>query len=233
MSQSTLAELQDLPLRLPAHQVIYEGIEDFFWQPVTTADRQKVRMFLGTPDPYLVHVGVWMSHKNLPRLVEAYAQAVERYPRLKLVLTGKPKPGYSNVLKIARQLGVLDHVHFTGFVPPHLLPALYAEARCLVFPSLYEGFGLPPLEAMAVGTPVIASQVTSLPELLGDAALLVNPEYVPSITQAILTCLKDEKIRLELCKRGRAQAARFQWPTAAAAHWQLYQQVAQKEAAKV
>jgi glycosyltransferase involved in cell wall biosynthesis len=157
-----------------------------------------------------------MSHKNLPRLLEAYAQVSERYPRLKLVLTGRPKRGYVGVDRVARSLGLADErITYLGFVPHELLPALYAEATCLLMPSLYEGFGLPALEAAACGVPVVASNTTSLPEVLAEAAEYVNPEFVPGITAGIVRVLRDPLWARELARRGLARAAEFSWDEAA------------------
>ncbi len=227
VSQTTRTELTQLPLNIPAPlPVIYEGVESQFFVSPSALSRQKVRMLLGTSDPYLLFVGVWMSHKNLPRLLEAFAQVLKMRSTLKLVLTGKPKPGYNDILELVRKLGIEANVIFAGFVPEALLPALYAEAACFVFPSLYEGFGLPPLEAAAVGTPVITSNVSSLPEIMGDAAYYVNPEYTPGIAAGIAEVLSNEKFRQRLITAGKKQAAKFTWERAAREHVKVYEAAA-------
>lgn len=224
VSQTTQAELQHLPLgRLPPTQVIYEGVETQFFDPIRPDDQQKVRMMLGTRDPYLLSVGVWMSHKNLRRVFEAYRQLVLDHPSLKLVVTGKPRPGYMNMAKIARELAMADKVLFPGFVPHHLLPALYAQALCFVFPSLYEGFGLPPLEAAAVGTPVVAAHVSSIPEVMGQAARYCNPEYVPGLVSAVRQLLDEPARREWLRQVGQSHARQFSWEKCARRHLEVYQ----------
>lgn len=225
VSHTTTQALRGLPLSLSAPvTTIYEGVEDSFKQPIAPSVREKIKLLIGTTDPYFLHVGVWMSHKNLPRLLLAFKAIVTKYPQLKLVLTGKPKPGYSNVLRQVQDLGLEQQVIFTGFVPSTLLPALYSEAVGLVFPSLYEGFGLPPLEALAVGTPVIAANVSSLPEILGPTAIYCNPEYVPSIQQAMEQLVRQPELGQHLRTMGKIRAQSFTWDKTASAHLAVYKQ---------
>lgn len=225
VSHTTMADLARLPLRLPpVRKVIYEGVAESFFKPVLRHDRQRVRMLVGTANPYLLYVGVWMGHKNLARLIEAYAQLREGRPGLRLVLAGSAKPGYGHVVETIRRLDVEHDVLCIGFVPTHLLPALYAEAACLVFPSLYEGFGLPPLEAAAVGKPVVASAVSSLPELLGSAVTYVNPEHIPSIVRGIERAFTESQRSVEAQAARQAVARQYRWETAAAEHLALYRQ---------
>lgn len=163
-----------------------------------------------------------MNHKNLRRMLEAFASLKDEFPHYKFVLTGRPKPGYSNVLTMVQQLGIEDRLIFAGFVPHHLLPALYYEATLFLFASLYEGFGLPPLEAMACGRPVVASNVSSLPELLGTAAAYVNPEYVPDIARAMRELLSDPQAQAILSARGKMHAWQYRWEDAAEQHLATY-----------
>lgn len=224
VSETTRQELTGLPLQLPSRPIVIpEGIEARFFANAAPLASQKVRMLIGTTDPYLLFVGVWMSHKNLSRLLAAFADVLPTHPQLKLVLTGKPKPGYDNILERVRKLGIEASVIFAGFVPEELLPALYAEAACFVFPSLYEGFGLPPLEAAACGTPVITSNVSSLPEVMLDAAYYVNPEYIPGITAAIREVLENQDLRTRLITAGRKRADQCTWEKAAQEHVALYE----------
>lgn len=227
VSETTRSDISDLPIRLPGVvKVIHEAVDQSFLQPIDVLHKQRVRMMVGTSDPYLLYVGVWMGHKNLPRLLQAYAQVLERYPYLKLVLTGKPRPGYVGVDKVARLLGLdSSRVVYLGFVSADLLPALYAQALCLVYPSLYEGFGLPGLEALACGTPVVASNVSSLPEVLGARTEFVNPEYVPGIAAGITRILADSDYRSSIVAKGLDRASQFSWKRAARETLAVYEAV--------
>lgn len=217
VSDATKNDLMSLPLKLPKSlTTIYEGVEERFWHDITEHERRLIRLQLGTNDPYLLYVGVWMNHKNIPRLLAAYSLALKKYPSLKLVLTGRPQPGYVPVDQETRRLGLSsDQVLFMDHVNDQLLPALYQEAAALLFPSLYEGFGLPALEAFAGGTPVITSNVTSLPEITRGAAVYVNPESIPDIADAINLVISDQDVRLKLAGHGRQISRSFRWETCA------------------
>jgi glycosyltransferase involved in cell wall biosynthesis len=129
------------------------------------------------------------------------------------------------VFELTRRLGIEKNVIFPGFVPAALLPALYAKAACFIFPSLYEGFGLPALEAASCGTPVVTSNVTSLPEIMGDAAICVNPESVLSITSGIETVLTNDIERQRLIIAGKERAQKFNWQDTAKQHLAVYEKV--------
>ena len=224
VSKSTREELSRLPIKIKKGvSVIYEGVEDVFQQEVDASVMEKLRMLIGTDQKYILYVGVWMSHKNIERLIKAFAVAMRRVPDLKLVITGKPKRGYIAVSRAVHEYGLRDHVIFPGFVPDYLMPALYQRAVCLVFPSLYEGFGLPALEALASGAPVVASNVTSLPEILGSSAVFVNPENVDSIAGGIEKLLTDDALSRKLVAKGREQAKKFSWETCAQEHVRVYE----------
>ena len=225
VSKSTADDLQGLPLSLPSSvEVIYEGVEDGFSFNISAEDRRNARLLAGGKDPYVLYAGVWMNHKNLERLLEAFARVLKKGIRVKLVLTGKPKPGYVEAEKAARLLGLgSDRIIYAGHVKDKLLPALYAEAECLVLPSLYEGFGLPALEAAACGTPVVASNVSSLPEIMGLAAEYVNPEYVPGIAKAMEQLLEDGDRREELVRLGSERVNKFSWEKCAVETLKVYE----------
>ena len=224
-SSSTARELERLPVRSAPVTVIHEAVDETLFKPVADINKTKARMLLETADPYLLYVGVWMSHKNLERLLEAFARVSVKHPDLRLAMTGKPKPGYDNVLAAAERFGVADRVLFLGFVPEQLLPAVYSGAHCFVMPSLFEGFGLPTLEAAAVGVPVVTANVTSMPEVMGKAARYVNPESVESITAGILHVLEDKEYRSRLVAAGQQRAQQFAWRVAAQRHVRVYESV--------
>jgi glycosyltransferase involved in cell wall biosynthesis len=169
--------------------------------------------------PYLLYVGNHKPHKNLARLLRAFAQ-VREDPSLRLLLAGTVEP---DLLTLARTVGVADRLVFLGDVPDERLPALYRGAVALVFPSLYEGFGLPPLEAMACGTPVLSSLMTSLPEVVGDAAVAVDPLDVDSIASGIDRIVGDTQLRAELKARGLVRATEFSWDETARRTWHALQ----------
>ncbi len=171
------------------------------------ADQATIARYGVTP-PYILAVGNIHPRKNLARLLDAYLLLRERRPETpQLVWAGMERWGSSTLLKRARAAGVVP----TGFVAQSDLPALYRQASMLVYPSLYEGFGLPPVEAMASGTPVITSNTTSLPEVVGDAALLVDPTDTTAIAYAMEQLLDDDALRNHLRQAGLERAAKFTW----------------------
>ena len=182
--------------------------------------------------PFLLYVGNIRRHKNVPRLVEAFAvvrgqlAAHPVYKNLRLVIIGNVISQYPAVRQTVIKSRVEQVVRFLGFVPFETLRCFYESAAAFVFPSRYEGFGLPPLEAMACGAPVVTSNVSSLPEVAGDAAVLVNPENVFDIARGIKEALLDETLRAELIRRGRAQAAKFSWEKAARQVLEIYHEAA-------
>ncbi len=160
---------------------------------------------------YLLYVGNLLPHKNLPRLLEAFALVAKRFPH-RLVIAGKKDPRYYPALETGvKALGLEGRVSFLDYVPQEELPALYAGADLFILPSLYEGFGLPVLEAMASGVPVIASRAGSLPEVAGEAAVLVDPSDVQGMADAVEAVLGDRGMREAMKQRGLEQVKRFSW----------------------
>lgn len=161
--------------------------------------------------PYLFYIGNRKPHKNIPRLLKAFASSgVSR--DMRLLMSGHPDEETSRLIN---SLGLNGAVEFAGVIPDARLPEYYRGAAALVFPSLYEGFGLPPLEAMASGLPVVTSNGTSLPEVVGDAAVLVDPEDVESIADGIRRVVQDEGLRRELTLRGIERSRSFTWDSCA------------------
>ena len=181
--------------------------------------------------PFLLYAGNIRRHKNIPRLVEAFAVVRDQlahhpvYKDLRLVIIGDTISQYPSVRQAVIKSRVENVVRFLGFVPFETLRCFYESAAGFVFPSRYEGFGLPPLEAMACGTPVVTSNVSSLPEVVGDAAIQVNPENVFDIARGIGDMLLDEELRARLIRRGREQAARFSWNWTARQVLEIYKDV--------
>jgi len=162
----------------------------------------------GIREPYALYVGTLQPRKNLVRLIDAFARVPE--PCV-LVLTGKKGWLYAEILRRAESLGIGHRVVFTGYVPDEDLPALLSGASLFAFPSLYEGFGMPVLEAMACGVPVVCSDSSSLPEVTGDAALLVPPTDTDALAAAMNRVLTDEGLRRALIARGLERAREFTW----------------------
>ena len=190
---------------------------------------QRVRQTYGIVGEYILSVGAIQPRKNLSRLVDAYSRLRRATPEgnlPKLVLAGKCAWLYEETLRTIRELQVSDSVILTGYVPDSDLPGLYSGALCFVYPSYFEGFGLPPLEAMKCGAPVIVGNQTSLPEVVGDAGLLVDPFDAEAIAGAIDRVINDSNLRAELGKKGLARAQLFDWRETARQTLRVYQQAA-------
>jgi O-antigen biosynthesis alpha-1,3-rhamnosyltransferase len=178
------------------------------------------------PPRYLLYVGAIEPRKNLAGLVEAYAGlAVELRERYPLLIAGGRAWGAVNVEDVIRRHGVGGQVRLLGYQGDEALAVLYAGAAALVWPTFYEGFGLPPLEAMACGTPVIASASSSVPEVVGDAGLLIEPNDPAAIRGAMRAVLEDEGAAARLAEAGLRRAAEFSWERCAAAHAALYRKL--------
>lgn len=195
------------------------------YRPMTIEEITPALARHGLDFPYILYVGSIAARKNLPRLLEAYAQLRQWSTQWRLVIVGARKWKSSPVYETVQRLNLAEYVHFTGYVEEEDLPALYNGADLVTFPSLYEGFGLPVLEAMACGTPVVTSNSSSLPEVAGDAALLVEPTDVAAIAAAMRQLLEDKTLALELRARGLARAAQFSWERTARETIAVYEKV--------
>lgn len=217
MSEATRQEIRDLVPGVPAERlrVAYPGLDQRWFDPLGSQARDEVRQRFALDGRFVLAVSTWEPHKNLPRLLAAMAQVREsgNLSDLRLVLAGATlRTGKSDNLKgVIERVGLREATQPLGVVPDEHLPALYAAAAALCFPSLYEGFGYPPLEAMAVGTPVVTSNLSCLPEVVGEAAELVDPLSVGRIAGGIRRVLTDEARREELVQKGRHRAARYRW----------------------
>lgn len=191
-------------------RVIYAGVSEAY-RPQSEAAVEFVRSKYGLPSRYILFVGSVEKRKNLAGLLQAYARlkSINHIPPL--VVVGVAGRKGTAATKALNELGLEEEVNFAGYVLDADLPALYSGAELLVFPSLYEGFGLPPLEAMACGTPVLCSDASSLPEVVGDAAMKVDPYDVEGLAEAMKRVLADANLREELRARGLERARQFTW----------------------
>ncbi|MBI3401923.1 MAG: glycosyltransferase family 4 protein [Acidobacteria bacterium] len=192
--------------------VIHNAYDERFGVEPHDEDVLRVRERYQLQDPFILYAGNVKPHKNLERLIEAFHLVRKRgLDHVKLVLIGDDISKYAALRRAVHQHQLHKYVRFLGYLPEDTLAALYRLAGVFVFPSLYEGFGLPPLEAMASGTPVVTSNVSSLPEVAGDAALLVDPYDPAAIADGIQRVLTDDALRDELRSKGLARAKQFSW----------------------
>src|SRR3984885_8576830 len=199
-------------------EVVYNAIDERFLRGhASAADRDLIARRYQVTYPFLLYAGRISPHKNVVRMIEAFSalktelERDQAYPDLKLIIIGDDLSGNPDLRRTVVRSGVQNDVRFLGFIPIEVLRIFYDEAKIFVFPTLYEGFGLPPLEAMAHGTPVVTSNVSSLPEVVGNAAVLVNPENVFEIMRALHRVLLDQPLREKMKERGYQQAAKFSW----------------------
>lgn len=203
--------------------VIPHGVDKHYSSVAESGEADQVRAQFGLPNkPIILTVGTLQPRKNHQRLVQAFKTLAKDYT---LVIAGSFGWDYQAVLDEVSTLGIDHAVQFLGYVDEETLPALYRTATLFVYPSLYEGFGLPVLEAMACGTPVIASNNSSLPEIAGSAAVLVDPLDTGALVSAMQQTLSDSGLRADLKRSGLAQAELYSWEYAAAETWDLYQRV--------
>lgn len=205
-------------------RVIPLAADPVFRQIPHNKARQVVRSY-GINGPYFLVVGTLEPRKNLTRVLEAYAEAKQRGLRERLVLVGQVGWKMAQLTNMVHSLRVSGDVILTGYVPDKDLVALYNLSTALVFPSLYEGFGLPPLEAMQCGTPVVSSESSSLPEVVGNAGIMFNPLDKDSITTALWRVSEDPNLRDELTDLGLARSVQFSWRKTAEATLETYYEV--------
>jgi glycosyltransferase involved in cell wall biosynthesis len=210
-------------LGVPAERVdvVYCGVDAAF-HPRPATDVQDFRRRRRLPERFILFVGTLEPRKNVRRLIEAYAQM--RDLDVRLVIVGGKGWLYEDVFASVERLGLSNEVLFAGYVPAEELPLWYNAADLFVFPSLHEGFGLPILEAMACGTPVVSSNAASLPEVIGEAGLMVDPKDVEGLAAAMRQVSTDQNLREQLRERSLQQACRFSWEKAARQTIEVYQQ---------
>lgn len=229
ISENTGRDLVDLLHVAPERvRVIYLGVDPSFRPVDKPQNLTVVRQRYSLPDRYVLYLGNTMPHKNLPRLVEAMARVHWQEPDVALLLAGrrdKYRPAVERAIAIA---GLENVVRFLGGISEEDLPVLLSSARVFAYPSLYEGFGLPVLEAMACGTPVVTSDRSSLPEVVGDCAIVVNPEDTTSIADGILRLLSKPAEAKHYSNAGIQRARQFTWRRCAEQHVAVYREVLTK-----
>jgi glycosyltransferase involved in cell wall biosynthesis len=200
--------------------VIYNGVDHGIFKPYTVKMLDK---------PYILYVGSERPRKNLSRLFEAFAKLKGEFPELKLAkvgISGRSKEYRKETMRKLNSLGLTGDVIFVEYITELDLACYYSSAALLAYPSLYEGFGFPLLEAMACGCPVVTSNTSSLPEIVGEAGIMVNPYDTDSLAQAMRRVLTDDKLRDDMVRKGLEQAKRFSWEKAAGETLEVYNKVA-------
>jgi glycosyltransferase involved in cell wall biosynthesis len=211
--------------------VIYEAAAPEF-VPASPAAADAVRRRYGLPARYMLHVGTIEPRKNLTRLVEALDRLHDEGLTIPLVVVGGKGWLYDDFFQRLEALEIRDSVYFPGYVPAADLPLLYSAASLAAMPSVYEGFGLPVLEAMACGTPVVCSQTSSLPELGGTAARYFDPYDVEAMADVIRAVWTDDNMRAEMSRQGLSEAVKFSWSRAAEETYQVYEAILAQRGAR-
>ena len=229
VSENTKADLVEIAGTSPSKvEVIYEGVGEEFGPRGDKETQEDVHRKYSITRNFLLYTGVWRGHKNLVNLIKAFALLREgpEGHDLQLVITGEEDPYYPEVKRTVKELGLEHHVIYTGMVPEKELVALYQTATAYVFPSLYEGFGLPPLEAMRCGTPVVASKVSCIPEICGEASAIYFDPYDPEdISNSIRKVLLDENLQKELRECGLKHSLKFSWEKMAQKTLEIYTEI--------
>jgi glycosyltransferase involved in cell wall biosynthesis len=219
--------VEKLGIRADKIRVVYLGVDRQRFRPVPVLKDLRARYALEGAGPYVLYVGAELPRKNLPVLLAAMARVKENLPAVKLIKVGGPEylPRHRRLLDLIEALGLPENVRFTGHVPPADLVQLYCLADVFVLPSLYEGFGLPVLEAMACGAPVVCSTAAAPTEVAGDVALMVDPGDVDGWATAIERVIRDRQLRQELSYKGLERAQQFSWARAARETMAVYAQL--------
>ena len=211
-------------------EVVHNAIDERFRRRCTFEEKKLVLERYGVNYPFALYAGNVKRQKNLARMIEAFAVLKGKlrqhpvYADLKLIVIGDELSKHADLRRTVVKTRIQNDVRFLGFVPVEVLRVFYSAAEVFVFPSLYEGFGLPPLEAMAQGTPAVVSNVSSLPEVVGNAAMLVNPDNIFDIARGIERVLLDPEARRLLHERGLEQVRRFSWDWSVERVLEIYQQ---------
>jgi glycosyltransferase involved in cell wall biosynthesis len=212
-------------------EVVYNALDERFLREPAPADADRTLERMAVTYPFVLYAGNIKPQKNLPRLIEAFAVAKAElrdhpvFSNLKLLLIGDSAEEHSDLRRAVLRSRLQGEVRFLGFVPHSVLRVFYSRASAFLFPSLYEGFGLPPLEAMAHGAPVLTSSVSSLPEVFSQAALMVNPENIFEIARGIKQILTEDDLRETLVRRGHELVRKYSWERSAEQVREVYRSV--------
>lgn len=201
-------------LNYPAEKIYVTllAAEDIYHPIDKKKAKAVIKKYYSIEEDFILYVGGFSPRKNIIGLIEAFSKLVHSYSKkIKLVIAGKQGKSYDNYKRRAQELNIEDSVVFPGFINVQHMPSLYSASELFVYPSFYEGFGLPPVEAMSCGIPVIASSATSIPEVLGDSAVLVNPDDVDGLCQAMHSVLSDEKLKESLVLKGFVLSSELSW----------------------
>lgn len=215
-------------LNFPAEKtfVTHLAAEDFYRPKGKSKSRAYIKRIYGIDGDFILYIGGYSPRKNIIGLIEAFSKVVHLYNRdVKLVIGGTKGRSYDRYKQRTIDLKIENKVIFTGFIPLRDMPIMYTAAKLFAYPSFYEGFGLPPIEAMACGTPVIASNLTSIPEIVEDAALLMDPYDVDELCSAMLLVLIDRKVRKELIIQGLKKAKSLSWKATAEKTIDIYKKI--------
>lgn len=208
------------------------GVDPSFQPIEDTVQLSQIAEKYGLPDHFILYVGTIEPRKNLPLLIKAYRQLVAQGTEYKLVLAGNYGWMYEEVLTLIEDLDLSELIYLPGYVSQSELPLVYNLAELFVYPTIYEGFGLPVLEAMACGVPVITSRIASLPEIVADAGILIPVDDIEALSEAMRQVLLDDVLKQKLIHDGLLQAKKFSWERTAELTWKVYLQVlANKERA--
>ncbi len=221
---------QDLITHMNCNQdkirVIYNGVEDIFFKEYSTEESHRWLETLGIKRPYILFVGNAKPHKNVDMILRAYAQALSIMNfEESMVLVGGFEQSLPRIKALSKALGIEERINVVGYVASEALPHIYRKATLLFYPSLYEGFGLPLLEAMACGTPVITSNLSALRELGEGVAKLVNPLDISEMARALVELLGNLNLRVQMSKEGKERALEFKWEKVASKTLNLYKEV--------
>lgn len=229
ISENSRQEIINL-LKVPEDRVAvtYLGASNEY-KPLTITVEQilQLKALYNIPDQYVLYVGTVEPRKNLNRLIEAFHifKQESHHPEVKLVIVGGKGWLYDKIFSRIKELKMEKDIIFTGYVQDEYLPFLYNLALAFIYPSIYEGFGLPPLEAMSCGTPVISANTSSIPEVVGDAGLLIDPYNINEIAGALLQVIQSNSLRSEMSRKGLEQAGKFSWEKCASETLKIYSEL--------